>query len=410
MAASGKKSLKYYIGKLHLWLGLPTGLVVFIVAITGCIYCFQDEIKALYEVDTTVELQETPVLPPSKAQDIALDILPGRTIHGIAYGEKNEAIEVVFYEAEPEFYQTLYLNPYSGELIYHENVLKGFFPFILDGHMNLWMGEFGRKIVSYSTLIFLFILISGLFLWFPRKRKNAGKRFKFQWKDRTKWKRKNYDLHNILGFYASAIALIIAATGLVMAFNWFQEGVYRVAGGDRQYSGFEHPVNISTSSDTDLINEDAEPIDIIWSRLMQEYPDAYEVEMHIPPADGYAIYAHMRFSGGTYWDADYRYFDSQSLEEIKSDSPYGTLEEASVADLLRVMNYDIHVGAIGGIAGKIIVFFSSLIVGSLPVTGFIIWWGRKGKANSSTPNPRKNRVRKRTYIKQKKENKELVEA
>ncbi len=42
-------SLKKKIGKIHLWLGLASGLVVFIVAITGCIYVFQKEIsEALY--------------------------------------------------------------------------------------------------------------------------------------------------------------------------------------------------------------------------------------------------------------------------------------------------------------------------------------------------------------------------
>jgi uncharacterized iron-regulated membrane protein len=43
------------------------------------------------------------------------------------------------------------------------------------------------------------------------------------------------------------------------------------------------------------------------------------------------------------------------------------------------MNYDIHTGAIIGLPGKILAFFASLIVASLPITGFYIWWGRKQK-------------------------------
>uniref|UniRef100_UPI00356902EA PepSY domain-containing protein n=1 Tax=Lutibacter sp. TaxID=1925666 RepID=UPI00356902EA len=42
-------------------------------------------------------------------------------------------------------------------------------------------------------------------------------------------------------------------------------------------------------------------------------------------------------------------------------------------------NYDIHVGAILGIPGKIIAFIASLICASLPLTGFLIWIGRKRK-------------------------------
>ena len=41
------------------------------------------------------------------------------------------------------------------------------------------------------------------------------------------------------------------------------------------------------------------------------------------------------------------------------------------------MNYDIHVGAIGGLTGKIIAFIVSLICASLPVTGFLVWWMKR---------------------------------
>jgi len=55
------------------------------------------------------------------------------------------------------------------------------------------------------------------------------------------------------------------------------------------------------------------------------------------------------------------------------------MDEASGADKLLRMNYDIHTGAILGITGKILAFFASLIAASLPVTGLYIWVGRKKK-------------------------------
>ncbi|NIR64253.1 MAG: PepSY domain-containing protein, partial [Aliifodinibius sp.] len=61
-------SLKKIIGKIHLWLGLATGLVVFVVAITGCIYCFEQEITSLYDDYKYVEPQEASFIPPSQAQ------------------------------------------------------------------------------------------------------------------------------------------------------------------------------------------------------------------------------------------------------------------------------------------------------------------------------------------------------
>ena len=378
MATSGK-SIKYYIGKLHLWLGLGTGLVVFIVAITGCLYCFEEEISSLYDDYKYVEPQEAPFIPPSEVHDIAREILPGRHVHGAIYGDKNEVLQIVYYEADPEFYQKAYINPYSGELVKIVDLESGFFHFVLEGHLNLWMGEIGNKIVNYSTLIFLFILISGLILWWPRNKNAAKKRVKFAWSDRTQWKRKNYDLHNILGFYASAIALILTITGLIMAFNWFADGVYTLTGGQKSPT-FTFPKNVSQPEQHKAVGE---PIDIIWEQMMLEYPKASSIEMHYPPSNEYTVYAYIKFSEGTYWDADYRYFDSRTLQEVEPGHVYDDIDEASTADMIQRMNYDIHVGAIGGIAGKIIAFLSSLVIGSLPITGTVIWWGRRKKSSTN---------------------------
>jgi uncharacterized iron-regulated membrane protein len=142
---------------------------------------------------------------------------------------------------------------------------------------------------------------------------------------------------------------------------------------------FSFPENESEASQEKVA---AEPIDVIWERMKEEYPEATSIEMHYPPSDEYTVYAYMKFSEGTYWDADYRYFDSRTLEEVDPGHVYGDIEKASTADMVQRMNYDIHVGAIGGLAGKIIAFLSSLIVGSLPITGFIIWWGRRQKSSS----------------------------
>jgi uncharacterized iron-regulated membrane protein len=76
---------------------------------------------------------------------------------------------------------------------------------------------------------------------------------------------------------------------------------------------------------------------------------------------------------------DYRYFDQYSLKELPVDHIWNRFNEASFGDKLMRMNYDIHVGAILGLPGKFFAFFVSLVVASLPVTGFLIWYGRKKK-------------------------------
>jgi len=60
---------------------------------------------------------------------------------------------------------------------------------------------------------------------------------------------------------------------------------------------------------------------------------------------------------------------------------YGRYKEAKIADKLMLLNYDIHTGAVFGIAGKIFAFLISLLIASLPITGCYIWWGRNRKSN-----------------------------
>lgn len=80
-----------------------------------------------------------------------------------------------------------------------------------------------------------------------------------------------------------------------------------------------------------------------------------------------------------YYDSDYRFFDQNTLEEIETPGIFGKYKDAKLADKILRMNYDIHIGAIGGIAGKIIAFLVSLIIATLPVTGILLWYGRKYK-------------------------------
>ena len=97
--------------------------------------------------------------------------------------------------------------------------------------MNLLLGEVGNQIVGYGTLIFLVMLISGIVLWWPKNKAALKQRYKFSWKTTTRWKRKNYDLHNVLGFYTSWIVVFMAITGLVWSFQWFDKGLYYVLSG-----------------------------------------------------------------------------------------------------------------------------------------------------------------------------------
>lgn len=373
-------SIKKNIFLLHKILGLTTGLVVFIVAITGCCWAFKDEIESLYDDYKKVTPQNISILTPTKAKLLAKKVFPNNTIHGTLFKKKDDAIEVIFYDAEPEFYQSVFLNPYSGEVIQVENHLSGFFAFILKGHMRLWLPKvIGEQVVGISILVFILIIISGFILWIPKKRKNIKQRLQFDWKKTTRWKRKNFDLHTVIGFYISSLALILAFTGTMMSYNWLKYVVYKSTGGEKE-ARFIIPKNLRKIED----RETKIPMDFLIEKLSIENPNAESFELHYPKTENESIYVEVSNSKGLYYDSDFRFFDQNTLEEIETTSIYGKYENAKLADKIQRMNYDIHIGAIGGIAGKIIAFLISLLTASLPVTGFLLWYGRNYKKKKST--------------------------
>lgn len=377
MSKRKKKSTRKTILKIHKILGLTTGLVVFIVSITGCLWVFKDEIESFYDEYKYVIPQEKGFLPASKIKELAEEVIPGKHIHGVIYGKPNEAIEVVFYEAEPEvFYHSVFLNPYTGDFINRTDNLAGFFGFVLKGHVRLWLPEaIGSRIVSYSVLLFLIIIISGLFLWWPRNLKNWKQRVKFDWNSQTRWKRKNFDLHTVVGFYISTFGLILAFTGCVMAFNWFYFIAYIATGGDKAPQ-FIIPESLSANV---VEKTQAPPYDQLIPELYKVYQDAKSFELHYPENDSTSVLVEVVNSKGLYYNMDYLFFDQYSLKELETPSIYGKYKNADFADKVIRMNYDIHVGAIGGIVGKIIAFLSSLICATLPVSGVLLWYGRKYK-------------------------------
>ena len=369
-------NFKKIIGFIHLWLGLLSGLVVFVVSLTGCLYAFQQEIQDALQDFRFSKVENKAILPPSAFEAVARKTLPKAHLHAINYPAKGRSVEAIFFDFVPnEHYYIVYHNPYTAEVLHVQNMEETFFHWVLDGHYYLWLPpEIGQPITSYATLIFVFLLITGIVLWWPKNKAAAKQRFWFRWKDATQWKRKNYDLHNILGFYSSALLLIIAVTGIFFGIQWFTYLIYNATGGEKNLL-FTEPV-----SQKPIQTNFKKPVtDLIWEKMKAEHPDAVSLEVHAIESDSSTIGANVNKKDGVYWSIDYRYFDQYTLKEISVDHVYGRLKDANVADKLIRMTYDIHTGGILGFAGKVLAFLLSVVATSLPITGFMVWWGRRKK-------------------------------
>lgn len=356
------------IKKIHLWLGLITGPFVFIIAITGCIYAFQEEIQNITQPYRYYPKNNSNQFSPSEIKSIAEKNNPNKKVHAVMSFSDNHSSKVIFYEFE-NYYEISYINPETGKIIKHKNENQGFFPFILNGHFYLWLPhEIGQTVVASVTLIFVFTVFSGLFIWWPRSG-NRLNRFKIKWK--SSWKRINFDLHSVVGFYILGFALIFAITGLVWGFVWFKDYYYTAFTLGDKFVEYYEPESLNK---TDDINNQ---VDKVFKKLRSENPKYDYIEVHFPESELGTIAANVNNDLGTYWKTDYYYFDQKTLTEIPVEHYWDKYKQANLGDKLMRLNYDIHTGAVWGLPGKIFAFLVSLAIASLPITGFLFYLGRK---------------------------------
>lgn len=352
---------------VHLWFGIASGIVVVILGITGCILVFEQEIRSISSPWLHAAAEGRSLLPPSKLYQSVSIALSDNKVSSIWYhGEDHTAHVTVNSDS------TIFVDPYTAKVVAmvdHED----FFHIVEEGHFYLWLPkEIGEQVVGWGTLIFFILLLSGLILWWPKRwnKKSLDQSFKIKWKAR--FKRLNYDLHNVLGFYSIIVAILLAVTGLMMSFQWFNKGLFWLAGGTDK-PGIEAVSDTLNHPQTKMLVQ----VDKAWHKGINELAEhnSKDIIVSFPEKASEAIYVCTDMFSGTWRDV---YLDQHTLEVLPASNK--RLLDENAADLIRRVNYGIHVGAIGELPTKILFFIVSLICASLPITGFYIWWGKKSKS------------------------------
>ncbi|MBC6608638.1 PepSY domain-containing protein [Hymenobacter sp. BT188] len=362
--------LKQAIRKLHLWLGLASGLVVFIVSITGAIFVFQEEIREATEPWLKVPVAATPALPPSHLQATMLRNHPGLTSPWLMYmGPDRSAIVYGTDKAGGSY--AAFVDPYTGQELHYKNLKRDFFTIVQEIHMYLLLPvAVGEWVVGIGVLIFVVMLITGMVLWWPKRKKDRHRSFTIKWNSR--WRRVNYDLHNVLGFYTASIALVIALTGLVMSFEWVRDSVYLAANTGSNFPKEKTPPKVTAQPST---APDQPLIDQFYAQIRRDSPTAQMLYVAAPVAPDQPAYSIAYRTSLLYSHRDEYYFHPTTGQLLKAIPDAGKSRGQKLIDA----NYDIHTGQILGLGGKIIAFLVSLIAASLPVTGTLVWWGKRNK-------------------------------
>ena len=391
-----KKSKKSTFRKvsewLHLWLGLFSGIIVFIVCLTGGIWTWRYETWYFTEPYQRVTAQDKPYLIPSEIEKRVQEYfdkkgLKDAEITGINYGKPGKSTLILYHPDSVKFAQ-LYVNPYTAAILKDKSEAapaEKFFIFIRAGHRFLWLPQrIGSPIVGAACIIFMLIMITGLIWWFPLKwtKKTREKSFKVKWS--AGWKRLNIDLHNVFGFYSLLFVMLLTITGITFTFHWFEHGVFRVltwrAPAEKPY---DPPASDTLAT---VFKNSASVEDGIWQKMHKRYGASYgKISIDFPEKPNEVYQAMIQFGDGTLiYNNAVHYFDKTSGKELLSKGersrPYNSL---SLGEKVYRMDFDIHTGQILGLPSKIIAFIACIIGASLPITGFIIWYNRKwGKKTS----------------------------
>lgn len=367
-------------GIWHLWLGLASGLVIVIVALTGAIYAWQPELSEAFYDHLHVKAEDRAFVPVSVLKQKAEAELPGKPVTRISFAGRDHSVAVSFNNKKAGYYYNVYLNPYSGEVIKVKDMDREFFRQVLNGHMHLWLPDpIGNTIVVYSTLIFGLIIVSGIIIWWPRKWTRAIRKQSFSVKWNASPKRLNHDLHRVLGFYASWIMLFVVLTGLVWGFDTVRNAEYWAFSGGESFPAAD---KVKSKKPATALNNN--PLDQVSATVDARYPNPARLQYLLPANDRGVITVRVYPEEKRSYNADYIAFDQYTATELPG-AARGKYEEANGGEKANRMNFDIHTGMIGGLTLRLVVFLAALVTASLPITGFYIWWGKNKKQRKPVP-------------------------
>jgi len=380
------KEFKSAILQIHLWLGLATGLVVFIVSITGCMYVFEKEIREFVQKDYNS-------VPLEKKAFVGLDSIavsfaksaPKETITTIRVTNVQPNATVAITSSKKHVY---YFNPYTAQLV--KKVGRDWLVTIRNMHTSLLLDEPGKFIMRWSVAIFFVMLITGLILWFPNQMRLLKQSLTIKWSASTK--RINYDLHNVLGFYASGILLVICLSGLYMAFDEVKDvtsfltgtqlSAAKVKGQKKKEEGKQGEGKKGKKGghkkgdagvDQEVGNDKVIHYNEIYTAALVKYPGA--ISSQLTNRKGGVL--RLRLFYPSQWINNQSTLVYKIATRKLSNSTLYT--DFTTADIIDSTDLDVHTGSFFGLFGKIIACIVSLISASLPVTGFIIWLKKRKK-------------------------------
>lgn len=384
---------------IHLWLSIPFGILITLICFSGAALVFEKEVMELChrELYFVKKVEAAPLPMEQLMTKVAATLPDSVSVTGVNISSDSErAYQVTLSKPRRA---SMYVDQYTGEIM-GKYERAPFFNFMF--RMHRWLLDsmkqdggifWGKMIVGTSTLMFVFVLISGIVVWWPRTRKALKNSLKIV--ANKGWRRFWYDLHVAGGMYALVFLLAMALTGLTWSFQWYRTGFYKTFGvevqpsmghgnaaanatakggkrekspegrsgrhgnrGEKPEGRGEHSESRERRKRSPYTN---------WQQIYEQLAEANPDYKLISVSDGSASVALPRFGNQRGTD---RYKFNPRNGEITETTLYKDLDNSGK---IRGWIYSVHVGSWGGMLTRILTFIAALVGASLPLTGYYLW-------------------------------------
>lgn len=358
------KFARVAIRKLHLWLGLALALYLCLIGISGAALVWGDEL------DSALNPRLLRVLPQGERASLARVLaswkqrFPDEPLRNLRLSDPHDAGAVYSaFAGSGEKSRTVYLDPYRANIL-GERV--GVVKWISDLHFRLLLGDLGGKLNGWGALATMLILASGLWMWWPRTLRQL--RLRTTWRKGRGWNVFARESHLAIGFWSSALLLIVALTGAV--FIWWQpvqSMVYKV-------TGTTEDARLQATPRGARLDNDA-----LMKIAFHKFPSAplSGVSLPVEKTDVFRLYVALGAPGawGPWGEVALDPYSGRVLRVVDG-------REYGVGKQIMALVFPLHAGFWGGggaktFTVKIVYTLAGLAPLALSIGGALIWWRKK---------------------------------
>ena len=366
-------SFKRRLLQLHTWTGLTIGLGVVFLAITGAGFVLRPQLDEVVNRELLVVPRCKERLPLDELAADARAIHPQGRLYSIEVNADAGSSTAIQF-TDKDF---VYVNPCTGRILGTRNEYGGFFGTVEWLHRFRFMEpRSGRQVAGFAAAFFIVLLIGGgLVLWWPHSWRAARRAFRLD--PRLPSSARTLGLHRIIGLYASAVLLLIALTGIPIAFVPVKEMIYRQSG----YTQPVAPKSILTNGAVRLSMES------FWQKTRVAVPRLEWVSLRYPNRPDSAVEVEIREQHAPHADAkSYLYMDAYTGNTLELRHYSAT----ALGRKIYLYCIALHAGLVGGLPYELLVFAAALAVPVQAYSGFSPYLRRQFRAvvkRRATPQP-----------------------